>query len=140
MKLHQKKKTSFWFVQGKELLSFLLMTIWCLFFSMKYHAQKKKATLARLFTFPPVQEVLHQVKAKAGYLRNTEADLVLDYAVYSKALEVNMDPRNQELQYFINLWMNSFHTSCIFITVIGKRNWFERSMYRRNAKWDRISW
>ena len=70
---------------------------------MKYHAQKEKATLARLFAFRPVQEVLHQVKANAVYLRNTGADLVLDYAIYSKALEANMDPRNQELRYFINL-------------------------------------
>ena len=41
-----------------------------------------------------VQEVLKQVKAKAKFLKNTEADLFLDNAIYSKALEVLMDPLN----------------------------------------------
>ena len=41
-----------------------------------------------------VQEVLEQVKAKAKFLKNTEADLFLDNAIYSKALEVFMDPLN----------------------------------------------
>ena len=32
-----------------------------------------------------------------------------------------MDPRNRDLQRFINLRMGAFHASCIFIAVIGKR-------------------
>ena len=47
-----------------------------------------------------VYEVLLQVKAKAEALRNTEADLVLDDAIY--------------------LRMGGYHASCIFIAVIGK--------------------
>ena len=68
-----------------------------------------------------VQEVLLQVKAKAEALNNREADLVFDHAIYCKALEILMDPRNLELRNFINLRMGAFHTSCIFIAVIGKR-------------------
>ena len=41
-----------------------------------------------------VQEVLQQVKVKAKFLKNTEADLFLDNVIYSKALEVLMDPPN----------------------------------------------
>lgn len=50
-----------------------------------------------------VLEVLHQVKAMAEFLKNTEADIVLDNAIFSRAPVVLMDPRNQELKRFINL-------------------------------------
>ena len=68
-----------------------------------------------------VEEVLCQVKKKAEALKNKEADLVLDHAIYCKALEVIMDPRNLELCNFVNLRMGAFHASCIFIAVIGKQ-------------------
>ena len=41
-----------------------------------------------------VQEVLCQVKEKAKALKNKEAYLVLNYAIYCKALEIIMDSRN----------------------------------------------
>ena len=41
-----------------------------------------------------VHEVLSQVKAKAEFPNNVDADLVLDQAIYSKALETLVDPRN----------------------------------------------
>ena len=67
-----------------------------------------------------VYEVLLQVKAKAEALRNTEADLVLDHAIYCKALLILMKPKNIQLKNFINLRMGGYHASCIFIAVIGK--------------------
>ena len=68
-----------------------------------------------------VHEVLNQFKTKAEFLKNVDADLVLDQGIYSKALEALMDPLNLDLKSFINLRMGSFHASCIFIAVIGKR-------------------
>ena len=67
-----------------------------------------------------VYEVLLQVKAKAEALRNTEADLVLDHAIYCKALLILMEPKNMQLKSFINLRMGGFHASCMLIAVIGK--------------------
>ena len=68
-----------------------------------------------------VQEILFQVKAKSEALNLTAADLVLDHAIFCKALDIMMDPRNLELRNFINIRMGGFHVSCIFIAVIGKR-------------------
>ena len=68
-----------------------------------------------------VYEVLLQVKAKAEALRNTEADLVLDHAIYCKALLIPMEPKSMRLKNFTDLGMGGFHASFIFIAVIGKR-------------------
>ena len=50
-----------------------------------------------------VQEVLCQVKEKAESLKKKEAYIVLNHAVYCKALGVIMDPRNLELFNFVSL-------------------------------------
>ena len=68
-----------------------------------------------------VQEVLFQVREKSETLGLKSADLVLDHAIYSKALEILTQPENRELHDFINLRMGGFHATCIFIAVIGKR-------------------
>jgi hypothetical protein len=68
-----------------------------------------------------VQEILFQCRDKAKALNLEEADLVLDHAIYSKAIEVLMHENNSELRGFINLRMGGFHTVCIFLGVIGKR-------------------
>ena len=68
-----------------------------------------------------VQEALFQVKEKAEAVKNKEADLVLNHAIYCKVLEVIMDPRNLKLCNFVNLRIGAFHASCIFIAVIGKQ-------------------
>ena len=68
-----------------------------------------------------VQEILLQCKAKAEILNLDVADLVLDHAIYSKALEVLLKEGNENLKGFINLRMGGFHASCIFLAVIGKR-------------------
>ena len=89
----------------------------------------KRFICQALLTIPTkistVREVLRQVKEKAEALKNKEADLVLDHAIYFKALKVIMDPIilviNLELRNFVNLRMGVFHASCIFIAVIGKR-------------------
>ena len=68
-----------------------------------------------------VQEILFQVKEKAEALNLKETDLVLDHAIYCKAVEIVMQERNEKLRKFINLRMGGFHATCIFLGVIGKR-------------------
>ena len=68
-----------------------------------------------------LQEVLRKVKAKAETIDLKEEDLVLDHASYKLVLKVLMDPKNEKLESFINLRIGGFHTSCIYISVIGKR-------------------
>ena len=103
---------------------------WTGFFSEISIADKETET-SKIFYLPSiaespikmstVHEVLNQVKTKAEFQKNVDADLVLDQATYSKALETLMDPRNLDLKTFINLQMGSFHASCIFIAVIDER-------------------
>ena len=68
-----------------------------------------------------VQEVLSLCKEKAEHLNLAETDLVLDHAIYSKAVEIVMMERNSDLRDFVNLRMGGFHAACIFMSVIGKR-------------------
>ena len=68
-----------------------------------------------------VKEVLVQCKEKATQLGLSETDLVLDHAIYCKAVEIIMDERHSDLRAFINLRMGGFHATCIFLGVIGKR-------------------
>ena len=50
-----------------------------------------------------------------------ETDVVLDMAIFSKAVEIFMNPRYIDLKDLIVLRLGAFHTMCIFIAVIGKR-------------------
>ena len=68
-----------------------------------------------------VQELIIQYKEKASKLNLEETDLVLDHAIYAKALEYLLREENLELHHFINLRMGGFHATCIFLGVIGKR-------------------
>ncbi|XP_047132181.1 uncharacterized protein LOC124811086 [Hydra vulgaris] len=68
-----------------------------------------------------VLEVLLHSKAKAENLGLTETDVVVDQAIYAKAVEILMNPSYIDLKRFIVLRMGVFHISCIFLTVIGKR-------------------
>ena len=68
-----------------------------------------------------VLELLNQSKMKAEKLGLIETDVVLDMAIYSKAVEVMMNPRYIDLKKFIVFRLGGFHTMCIFIAVIGKR-------------------
>ena len=63
-----------------------------------------------------VHEVLQQVKRKTEILNVQSADLVLDHAIFTKALNINED-----LKASINIRMGGFHACCIFLAVIGKR-------------------
>ena len=65
--------------------------------------------------------MLNQVGAKSNQLGLTCTDLVLDHAIYSKALEAINNPINQHLKDVINLRMGGFHACGIFLAVIGKR-------------------
>ena len=58
---------------------------------------------------------------KSEELGLVSADLVLDHAIYVKALEVLVNPLHQNLRGFINLRMGDFHACCIFLAVIAKR-------------------
>ena len=68
-----------------------------------------------------VLELLSQSKIKAEKLGLAETDVVLDMAIYAKAVEIMMNPRYIDLKKFIVLRLGGFHTMCIFIAVIGKR-------------------
>ena len=68
-----------------------------------------------------VLELLYQSKIKAEKLGLTETDVVLDMTIYSKAVEIILNPRYIDLKKFIVLRLGAFHTTCIFIAVIGKR-------------------
>ena len=68
-----------------------------------------------------VLERLSQSKLKAKKLGLLETDGLLDMAIYAKAVEVMMNPRNIDLKKFIVSRLGGFHTMCIFIAVIGKR-------------------
>ena len=68
-----------------------------------------------------IQEVFCQVKEKAEALNLKEIDFVLDHAIYCKTVEIVMSERNTHLRSFINLRMDGFHATCVFLSVIGKR-------------------
>ena len=68
-----------------------------------------------------VKEMLVQCKEKAQQLNMTETDLVLDHAMYSKAVEVIMEERHSDLRDFINLRMGGFHLTYVCLGVTGKQ-------------------
>ena len=68
-----------------------------------------------------VLELLIQSKVKAEKLGLDETDVVLDMAIYSKAVEILMNPKYIDLKRFIVLQLGAFHIMCIYIAVIGKR-------------------
>ena len=68
-----------------------------------------------------VKELLVQCREKVKQLNLMETDLVLDHAIYSKAVEVVMEELYSDSKYFINFRMGGFHETCVFLGVIGKR-------------------
>ena len=68
-----------------------------------------------------IQEILKQIKVKSEAIGLESADAVFDHAIYAKALEVILNPKNSEMNEFINLRMGGFHASLVFIAVICKR-------------------
>ncbi len=68
-----------------------------------------------------VKELLLQSKIKAEKLGLLATDVVLDLAIYAKAVEILNMPQHSDMKSFIVLRMGAFHTSCIFLAVIGKR-------------------
>ena len=68
-----------------------------------------------------VMEVLRQVFHRSRVLGLTNAGLVLDHAIYAKALKIIFHPNNQDLMSTINLRMDGFHTISILLAVICKR-------------------
>ena len=68
-----------------------------------------------------VLELLYQSKAKAEYLNLPNADVVVDQAIYAKAVEILNNPNFSSLKDFIILRMGGFHIALNFLSVIGKR-------------------
>ena len=68
-----------------------------------------------------IQEVLCQVKEKAEALNLKETAVVLDHAIYCRAVQIVMSERKTHLRSFINLRMGSFHATNVFLNVLGKR-------------------
>lgn len=60
-------------------------------------------------------------KQKAKALNLNKTDLVLDHAIYSKAVEIVTNAKYADLRTFINIQMGGFHAASIFLGVIGKR-------------------
>ena len=71
--------------------------------------------------FEVVIEVLQQSKFKAEALGLTETDVVMDQAIYAKAAEILLHPIHATLSNFVVLRMGAFHTSCNYMSIIGKR-------------------
>ena len=67
-----------------------------------------------------VHEVLQQVKRKTEILNVQSADLVLDHAIFIKALDILNNPANEDLKASISIRMGGFHACCILLAVIGK--------------------
>ena len=61
------------------------------------------------------------IKEKAEALNLKETNLVLDHAIYCKAVEIVMSERNTHFRSFINLRMGGSHVTCVFLSVAGKR-------------------
>ena len=64
-------------------------------------------------------EVLYQMKSKSQAIGLHCSDLVLDHAIYSKALEILQNPNYTDLKQFINLRLGGFHVCLNFLAVIG---------------------
>ena len=62
------------------------------------------------------KELLSQSKLKAEKLGLLETDVVLDMAIYAKAVEVMLNATHIHIKQFIILRFGGFHTICIFIT------------------------
>ena len=66
-----------------------------------------------------VLEVLKVTVQKAKKLFLEEVDIVFDHAIYSKALEIIMNPVHEDLHAFCNIRMGPFHVIMAFLAVIG---------------------
>ena len=64
------------------------------------------------------RDLLCKEKAEAFWLE--AAALVLDHAIYSKALETLLKEGNEALKTFMNLGMGGFHACFLFFAVIWK--------------------
>ena len=68
-----------------------------------------------------VLKVLKVVVEKAKKLFLEEVDIVFDHNIYSKALEIIMNPIHEDLRALCNIHMGPFHAIMAFLAVIGLR-------------------
>ena len=66
------------------------------------------------------QEILVQIKLKSENIGLSSADAVFDHAIYSKCLEVVMDPKNFELQKYVHKFKNG---------------WIPRDLHFHDSNW-----
>ena len=76
-----------------------------------YHRQK----MTQFLNFYNGQSV------KLKKLGLDETDIVLDQAIEGKTTEILSNPVSSDLRKFIVLRFGAFHTTCIFLSTIGKR-------------------
>ena len=76
-----------------------------------YHRQK----MTQFLNFYNSQSV------KLKKLGLHETDIVLDQAIEGKSTEILSNPVSSDLRKFIVLRFGAFHTTCIFLSTIGKR-------------------
>ena len=65
--------------------------------------------------------MLLQSKANTEHLGLVEGDLVLDRAIYAKAVEIMENLPHKDLKDFIVLRIGGFHIAMTFLGVIDKR-------------------
>ena len=65
--------------------------------------------------------MLLQSKANTEHLGLVEADLVVDQAIYAKAVEIMANLAHKDLKDFIVLRMGGFHITMTFLGAIDKR-------------------
>ena len=68
-----------------------------------------------------VLEILQRATAIADELDQEDIVIVLDQAIYAKALDIVWQPAMSNSFRKLVLRMGAFHVACIFMTVIGKR-------------------
>ena len=75
----------------------------------------------QLISYPCHLKLSLRSKVKSEALGLTEVDVVMDQAIYAKAVEKMLHPTHADLANFVILRMGSFHTALNFMSVIGKR-------------------
>ena len=66
-------------------------------------------------------DIIQERRQKAEALNLKETAVVLDHAIYCRAVQIVMSERKTHLRSFINLRMGSFHATNVFLNVLGKR-------------------
>ena len=80
-----------------------------------------------------VQEVLVQCMEKTDAFELNKTDLVLDHAIYAKAIEIIIDGKNESLKSFINIRMGGFYTHAFSLESLVKDLIIESDLLGENS-------